>query len=89
MCGGYQGRVRQQAGAAVGSTGAGGGLAVACHTRHGATRTTAAAISTPMGMESEISEAASSRGFDIPEYVEVTRLVTIRTILKALRTIRD
>ena len=43
-----------------------------------------AAISTPMGMESEISEAASSRGFDIPEYVEVTRLVTIRTILKAL-----
>ena len=33
---------------------------------------TAAAISTPMGMESENSRAASSRGFGIPEYVEVT-----------------
>ena len=52
----------------------GGPAAVACHQRH-RHRT---AISTPMGMESENTRAASSRGFGIPEYVEVTSVVTIR-----------
>lgn len=44
----------------------------------------ATAISTPMGIEFETSEAASSRGFYPSRHAEVTRLVTVWTVSRAL-----